>query len=137
MMIATALVAAVAMLVPVDGQLLEGLPIASVANNDHGTQRTCTGPTLTQVLGKLEVSQGEKLRGTELQRGVLVQARDGYAVLFSLGEIDPTFGNSGAIIATQCDGRALDDHEGPFRLIVPGDGKMARSVRQVVTLEIN
>ena len=136
-MMLTAALAAAAMLVPVDATLLEGLPTTSVEINDHGTQRTCTGPTLTQVLGRLDVPQGDKLRGEELQRDMLVQARDGYAVLFSLGEIDPAFGNLGAIIASECDGRALDDHEGPYRLVVPGDGKMARSVRQVVTLEIN
>ena len=121
---------------PVDAALLTGLPTRDVALTAHGTTQICNGPGFAAVLVKLGLPQGEALRGPALASGVIVRARDGYAVLFSLGEIDASLGNDGAIIATQCGGRPLTDQDGPFRLIVPNEHRPARSVRQVTTIEL-
>ncbi|WP_260922992.1 hypothetical protein [Novosphingobium sp. 9] len=122
--------------IPVTPKLLEGLPDVQAVLNDHGTRRMCEGPALADVLARAGVPHGKDLHGSELTKGVIVHARDGYAVLFSLGEIDPGLGHEGMIIAERCDGQALDDKTGPYRLIVPGDLRPARSVRQVKALEI-
>lgn len=66
---------------------------------------------------------------------MIVRGRDGYAVLFSLGELDAALGAKSVVIATQCDGKPIPDADGPYRLVVPGEGRAARSVRQVVTIE--
>jgi hypothetical protein len=87
-------------------------------------------------LARAGQSQVEALRGAALARGVLVTARDGYRVLFSLGELDASLGAVGAIVATRCDGKPLDEADGPFRLIVPKDGRPARSVRQLESLAV-
>ena len=120
---------------PVDAALLGGLPESTVTLTAHGVTQTCTGPTLAAVLGKLGYPAGEKLGGSALASGVVVRAKDGYAVLLSLGEIDATLGNHPAIFATQCDGKALGNHDGPYRLILPGEARPARSARQVVSVE--
>ena len=120
---------------PVDAALLEGLPAVDATLVAHGKTQHCTGPTLANVLAKLGYPAGEKLGGKALAGGVVARASDGYAVLLSLGEIDATLGNEAAIIATTCDGKPLDDKEGPYRLILSNEKRPARSVRQLVSLE--
>ena len=120
---------------PVDAALLKGLPSAEVTLVAHGKTQHCAGPSLASVLAKLGYPAGEKLGGKALAGGIVARASDGYAVLLSLGEIDATLGNETAIIATTCDGKPLDDKEGPFRLILPDEKRPARSVRQLVSLE--
>lgn len=120
----------------VDAALLAGLPAHDVTLTAHGVTQTCNGPKFAAVLAKLGLPQGEALRGPALASGVIVHARDGYAVLFSLGEVDAALGNEGAIVATQCDGKPLTDKDGPFRLIVPNEKRPARSVRQLATIEL-
>ena len=120
----------------VDAALLAGLPAHDVTLTAHGVTQTCNGTEFAAVLAKLGLPQGEALRGPALARGVIVHARDGYAVLFSLGEVDAALGNDGAIIATRCEGKPLTDKDGPYRLIVPNDKRPARSVRQMATIEL-
>ncbi len=40
------------------------------------------------------------------------------------------------LVADRKDGKPLDAHEGPFRLVVPGDKRPARSARSIVKIEI-
>jgi hypothetical protein len=70
----------------------------------------------------------------DLAHTFLVTADDGYKIAFSVGEIAPDFGNRAILIATERDGKSLQD-EG-FRLVVPGDARGARSVKGVVSIEI-
>jgi hypothetical protein len=120
----------------VDAALLAGLAPVEATLNVHGQVHRCSGPALAEVLGKLGLPAAETLRGAALQRGIVVHARDGYAVLFSLGELDPATGAEPAIIATQCDGKPIGPEEGPYRLVLPGDKRPARSVRQVESIEL-
>jgi hypothetical protein len=39
-------------------------------------------------------------------------------------------------LVDRCDGKALDDHDGPLRLLVPDDGRPARGARQVDTIRV-
>ena len=122
--------------VQIDGALLAGLPEAKATLEAHGKKQVCEGPKLASVLGRLGVPQGEKLRGPALAQVIIVRAHDGYEVAFSLGELDPMLGNSQAIIATTCDGHALAMGEGPYRLIVPGEQRPARSVRMASSVKL-
>jgi hypothetical protein len=67
---------------------------------------------------------------------LLVEAADGYRVVFALAEIDPAFATREIILADKRDGKALDAKEGPLRIVAPGDKRPARWVRQVVTLRL-
>lgn len=61
----------------------------------------------------------------------VVEARDGYRVPFERGELAPDLGASPALLALRGDGATISDADGPLRLIVAGDGRAARWVRQV------
>ena len=139
-MMLPALFAAAAMVagqpVPVDAALLAGLQPVQVEATIHGEKLVCTGPRLRDLAGRLGLPQGEKLGGPMLANALLLRARDGYAVLFSLAEIDATLGNSNAIVATACNGQPLDSKVGPYRLIVPGEQRPARAMRQLDTIEL-
>jgi hypothetical protein len=122
--------------VPVDDALMVGLPVAKAEFIAHGETRQCEGPLLRDVVAKLGAPSGDAVRGPALTQGVLVTARDGYRVVFSLGELDTKLGASAAIVATRCDGKALLTDDGPFRLVVPGEQRAARSARQVATITL-
>jgi len=68
--------------------------------------------------------------------GVVAGAPDGYQVLFSLAEFDPAFSSRVIILADRRDGKPLDSHEGPLRIIVPGDKRGARWIRGINTLKL-
>lgn len=119
----------------VDETLLRGLPAAEAVLTAHGTTQKCSGPSLSSVLDRLGYPKGVQLRGPALESGVVIRGRDGYAVLFSLGELDEALGGRVVVLATQCDGKPLSDEDGPYRLVVPGEQRAARSVRQVMSIE--
>jgi hypothetical protein len=64
-----------------------------------------------------------------------IGANDGYQVILSGGELDPSFGNAPILLAWEEDGASLTGDEGPLRLVVPGDTKGGRYVTGVITIE--
>ena len=67
---------------------------------------------------------------------MLATAKDGYAVVFSLPELDSAFTSNDIIIADTVDGQPLFDYQGPFRIVAPRDKRGARSIRMVQRLEV-
>ena len=65
---------------------------------------------------------------------MIAKCADGYEVLFSLAELDSTFTDRTVILADQWEGGSLPAGKGPFRIVVPGEKKPARSSFQVTTL---
>lgn len=76
------------------------------------------------------------MRGKALASYLLAGARDGYQVVFSLGELDPGVGGARVIVADQRDGKPLSAQQGPIRLVVSSDKRPARSVRMVERLHV-
>jgi DMSO/TMAO reductase YedYZ molybdopterin-dependent catalytic subunit len=101
-----------------------------------GSKIVYEGVTLLAVLQKAGVPFGKQLRGKVLSTYVLAKAMDGYQVVFTLGELDPDFGNETILLADKRDGKPLPDKQGPFRLVCPNDHEGARSVRMLQTLEV-
>jgi DMSO/TMAO reductase YedYZ molybdopterin-dependent catalytic subunit len=101
-----------------------------------GGKTTYEGVTLQEILKKAGIPFGREMRGKALAGYVLAEAKDGYAVLFSLGELDPDFGGTRAIVADKRDGKALFAYQGPVRLVLPADKAGARSVRMLEKLEV-
>lgn len=66
----------------------------------------------------------------------MVNAADGYRVVFALAEFDTEFGNAGAVLADRRDGKALDAKEGPFRLVIAREKRAGRWVRQMNQIEL-
>jgi len=91
---------------------------------------------LKAVLEKAGVPLGDSLRGKRMASCLLVQAADGYSAVIALAEIEPAFTTGEVFLADGRDRKPLDSKEGPFRIVIPGDKKMARWVRQVTVLKI-
>jgi hypothetical protein len=92
--------------------------------------------SLKALLEKAGVGFGEGLKGKRLASYLLVEAADGYRVVFALPEIDPAFTDKQIVLAFSRDGKPLDDKEGPYRIVIPDEKRKARWVRQVTTLKI-
>jgi hypothetical protein len=67
---------------------------------------------------------------------LLVEAADAYRVVIALPEIDDAFTDKQFVQAFLKDGKPLDDKEGPYRIVIPSEKRMARWVRQVTALKI-
>jgi len=119
-----------------DAAALAAMPQVNVSRTDHGKPLQCTGVPVSALLQRAGVPSGEALRGPALASGIIVSARDGYRVLFSLGELDGSLGKTDAIVADRCNGQKLDPAAGPLRLVVASDTRPARSVRQVTRLTL-
>jgi hypothetical protein len=75
------------------------------------------------------------LRGM-LTTTVLVDAADGYRAVFALAELDSELTDRVILLADTKNGQALSSREGPFRIIVPGEKRPARWVRQVTAVTV-
>jgi hypothetical protein len=112
---------------------LEALPHIKVTTGPSGTFE---GVALGSLLAKAGVGLGETLRGKRMASCLLVEAADGYRAVIALPELDPAFTDKQIILAFLKDGKPLDDKEGPYRIVIPDEKRMARWVRQVTTLKI-
>jgi len=116
---------------------LAALPQVEVPSQARdSTPVTLRGPALRTLLDLAGAPAGHEIRGPRLMLAVVAEASDGYRVVFSLAELDPSFGNRTAILAMTQDGGPLPAAEGPYRLVLPGEGHFSRWVRQVVRLRV-
>jgi hypothetical protein len=76
------------------------------------------------------------MKGKRLTNCLLVEAADGYRAVIALPELDPAFTDKQTILALLRNGKPVDEKEGPYRIIMPDEKRMARWVRQVTTLKI-
>lgn len=131
------LAAAVALHVAITAAALHDLPRSTVtATDEHGRTARYAGVALRDVLNAQGVSGGHALRGKGMTQYVVVDAADGYRVTFSVAELDASFTDRVVLIADTRDGAPLAAAEGPFRLIVPGEKRDGRWVRQVTAIDI-
>jgi hypothetical protein len=115
---------------------LDALPRIKITTSKPGTSTVFEGAALAAVLEKAGVQFGETLRGTRMASCLLVEAADGYRAVIALPEIDPGFSDKQIVLAFLKDGKPLDDKEGPYRIVIPDEKRMARWVRQVTTLKL-
>jgi len=116
---------------------LEALPHVKVTASEHGSPPVnFEGVTLKSVLEKAGVTFGESMKGKRLTNCLLVEAADGYRVVIALPELDPAFTDKQTVLAFLRDGKSLGEKEGPYRIVIPDEKRMARWVRQVTTLKI-
>lgn len=116
---------------------LDALPHEKVTVKDKSSNdASYDGVALRAVLEKAGVGFGESLKGKRLSTCLLVEATDGYKAVIALPELDPAFNQKEFLLAFSRDGKALDDKEGPYRIVIPEEKRMARWVRQVTKLKI-
>ncbi len=106
------------------------LPDAKGGNTEY------EGVLLREVLKRAGAPLEGQLRRKALASYILAKAKDGYQVVFTLGEIDAQFGNDPILIADMRDDKPLPATQGPFRLVCPRDKEGARSVRMLETVEL-
>ena len=94
------------------------------------------GVPVADVLRLAGVPLGEALRGESLELYVVAEAADGYRVVYSLAELDPATSSSAILIVDAENGQPLSAHDGPLRLVAPGDLRHARWVRQLLRIVI-
>jgi DMSO/TMAO reductase YedYZ molybdopterin-dependent catalytic subunit len=100
---------------------LAKMPRASVRTTSNGMETTYEGVWLHEVLKRAGVPQCGELRGKALAGYVLAEAQDGYQVVFSLGELDPSFIDNEILLTDTANGKPLSGAQGRFRLVVPKD----------------
>jgi hypothetical protein len=66
---------------------------------------------------------------------VVATGSDGYRSVVALAEIDPEFHPGLVLVADAMDGKPLGA-AGPFRLVVTEDKRPARSVRNLISIEV-
>ena len=119
------------------GEELAKLPRQTVRAKGHdGVESQFQGVPLVEILAKAGVPTGKDLRGPAMALYVVVEAADGYRAVFALAELEPAFTDRVVLLADHRDGKALSAREGPFQIIVPGEKKHARWVRQVIRLKV-
>jgi hypothetical protein len=104
---------------------------------EHGPAKHYRGVPLTMLLQNVGAPVGKDLRGPALADFVLVGAGDGYRVVLALAETDPGLGARKVLLADGVDGAPLSPSEGPFRLVIEGDLRPARSARMVTTIRVD
>ncbi|MGD0416405.1 MAG: molybdopterin-dependent oxidoreductase [Terriglobales bacterium] len=115
---------------------IEALPHVKVTTGASGSSATFEGVSLKALLERAGVGFAESMKGKRMASCLLVEAADGYRVVIALPEIDPAFTDKQIVLAFLKDGKPLDAKEGPYRIVIPDEKRMARWVRQVTTLKI-
>lgn len=115
---------------------IESLPHIKVSAGTPDAPATYEGVELKALLEKAGVTFGDSLRGKRLASCLLVEAADGYRVVIALPEIDPAFSDKQIVLADARDEKPLNQKEGPYRIVISREKRMARWVRQVNTLKI-
>ncbi|MGB7438361.1 MAG: molybdopterin-dependent oxidoreductase [Candidatus Acidiferrum sp.] len=122
----------------ISAEELKGMPRKTVVvHNPHANaDETYEGVLLADLLGKYGAPLGKDLHGAALAEYIVATGSDGYKVVFSLAEVDPSFHPGDVLVADTMDGKPLDAHVGPFRLVSTEDKRPARAVRNLVSLEV-
>jgi DMSO/TMAO reductase YedYZ molybdopterin-dependent catalytic subunit len=104
--------------------------------DDKGNHAVYQGVPVIEILRRAGVPSGKDLRGKQMTLYLLVTASDGYRAVFALAEFDPDFTDRRILLAQRRDGKDLSAAEGPFRIVVPGEKRHARWVRNVTALRV-
>ena len=117
---------------------LKAMPhITVTVHNSHtNLDEIYSGVRLADILARFKAPLGNDLHGHALANYVVSTGFDGYQAVLSLGEVDPSFHPGEVIVADAMNGKPLDAHNGPFKLIVGEDKRPARSVRNLTTIEL-
>jgi hypothetical protein len=108
----------------------------TVHNPHSNNEETYSGVSLATLFSEMGAPLGKDLRGPALATYLVATGSDGYRAVFSLAEIDPSFHPGDVIVADAMNGKPLDPQTGPFRLVVTEDKRPARSVRNLVSIEL-
>lgn len=115
---------------------LAQLPQHRVETTNQGTKAVYECVRLADVLAKVKLPLGEKFHSTAASYYVFVEAADGYRVVFAWAELDAGFMDKPIYVAFARDGKPLQEKAGVFQLVVPGEKRGARWLRQLRTVSV-
>jgi hypothetical protein len=115
---------------------IAAMPHQKLPLDAHGKSVNFEGVPLRLVLEKAGMAFDNSMHNKRLTSYLLVDAADGYRVIFAMPELDQGFTDRVILLADRADGHPLDNKEGPLRIVVPGEKRMARWVRQVSGLKV-
>jgi hypothetical protein len=120
---------------PITAQAWSTLPRTSVQAIDHdGKGVKFDGVAARDVLKLVDAPLGPSLRGKNLTVYVVAEAADGYRAVYALAEFDADFTDRVILIADRRDGQALAEKEGQLRIVMPGEKRQARWLRELVSI---
>jgi hypothetical protein len=113
------------------------LPHATITvHNTHtNADETYSGVPLATLLAKVNAPIGAQLRKEALTAYLIATGSDGYSVIFSLAEVDPSFHAGQVLVADTRNGQPLAD-SGPFELVVTDDKRPARWVHNLNSITL-
>ena len=116
---------------------LQAMPQATVTvHNGHtGAEETYTGPLLAAVLAKAGLGVTPRSEHEMLRMYVVATGTDGYSVVYSAAEVEPTLHKAQVIVALSQDGKPLA-RTGAFQLIDSLEVKPARWVRNLSRISV-
>jgi hypothetical protein len=99
---------------------------------------TYTGTTLWNLLADAGGVTTTTAKNDILSKYVIATGSDGYQAVFSLGEVDPSFGNQPVLVAYADTAGQLGPNasDGLARMVVPGDVAGGRYVSDLVSLKV-
>ena len=115
---------------------IANLPNQTIRTTDHGTPVTFDGVLLNDVLASVRTPTGETFNKSVASYYLIAEAHDGYKAVFTWAEIDPTFTDRKVYVVTKREGNPLTAKDGPYELIVPGERRFSRWVRQLKLLRV-
>jgi len=107
----------------------------TVFNAHSRKNETYSGVVLSDLLSKVGVPSGEKVRGKVFMTGVVAEGMDHYGVLYSLAEVDPSIHTGDVIVADTMDGQKLTK-DGAFKMVSSEERRPARWVRNLTSISV-
>jgi hypothetical protein len=102
----------------------------------YGDKATFTGAVIGDLLAEVGAPSDVRLHGPPVNQIVIVSGQDGFTTVLSLAETEKSFRTEPIILADQENGKPLDAKQGPYRLVIGGELKPARSVYAVIEIEL-
>jgi hypothetical protein len=107
----------------------------SVFNEHTKANEKYSGVPLVDLLAKVGVPLGEKVRGKLFMTAVIAAGTDKYSVLYSLAEIDPSMHTGDVLVADMLDGQKLGK-DGMFKMVSTEEKRPARWVRNLDEISV-
>jgi len=122
--------------VTLDSARIAALPRVRFEAADHGTSKRFEGVEIAALLRAAEAGPVDSLRGAALRRALVFVGRDGYTGLIALPELDTGLGATKVYAVDRENGAPLSAEHGPWRVVIVGDSRGARWVRQLMRIEV-
>ena len=84
----------------------------------------------------MDAPTGARIHADADRDYLVITGGDGFRAVFSLAETDRSVQRHAVILADKMDGAPLTPHDAPYRIVVDGDQKPARSVYAVTKIEV-